>query len=313
MSLQSTPFLLPGLATLLGLLVGSFLNVVVYRLPVMMDRARATWLRMAANANSSPDPDPKTPGGLPPPAEEPFNLLQPRSACPACQTPIKARHNVPVLSWLWLRGRCAACAARISPRYPLVEAGTGLVSGFLIWHFGDVSAVSLAALGITWVLIALALIDLDQLLLPDAITLPLLWSGLLFHLTTGQGEGSPFATLEAGVIGAIGGYLTLWLVYWGYKLATKKEGMGHGDFKLFAALLAWLGYPFIFLILLLSALTGALVGIALIALGRHARLAPLPFGPFLAAAGWVAMVWGPQLMVAWPFLDPFHRFSSLGA
>ena len=282
---------------LLGLLVGSFLNVVIYRLPVMMDRA---WRRECVALLAAP--------GDASPHSEPFNLIRPGSACPACKTPIKVRHNVPVLGWLWLRGRCAACRAAIPARYPVVEASTGLVSGFLVAHFGY-TPDAVAALGLTWALIALTVIDLDHQLLPDAITLPLLWAGLLFHLLTGQHpDTSPFAsTLADGVIGAMAGYLSLWLVYHGFHLVTGKEGMGFGDFKLFAALLAWFGYQMFLPILLLSALTGALTGISLMALGRHGRKEPIPFGPFLAAAGFVVLVWGEPLLGAYPILDPFHR------
>jgi len=299
--LQSAPFLLAALGTLLGLLVGSFLNVVIYRLPVMMERAwrresEALLLPAGGSAAVVPEPD----------VGEPFDLVRPRSACPACKAPIKARHNVPILGWLWLRGRCAACGAPISPRYPVVEALTGLVSGFLVWQFGY-TADALGALVLAWSLIALTMIDLDHQLLPDSITLPLLWAGLLFHLLAGpHAPASPFApTLAAGVIGAMAGYLSLWLVYHGFRLVTGKEGMGYGDFKLFAALLAWLGYQMFLPVLLLSALTGAVTGIALIALGRHARKEPIPFGPYLAAAGFVALAWGEPLLTAVPFLRVF--------
>mgnify|MGYP001295612439 CR=1 FL=1 len=294
--LLSAPFLLAALGTLLGLLVGSFLNVVIYRLPVMMERA---W-RRESEALLLPA------GGSAAIAAEPFDLVRPRSACPACKTPIKARHNVPVLGWLWLRGRCAACGAAISARYPVVEAFTGLVSGFLVWQFGY-TPDALGALVLAWSLIALTMIDLDHKLLPDSITLPLLWGGLFFHLVTGpHPDGSPFAPdLADGVIGAMAGYLSLWLVYHGFRLVTGKEGMGYGDFKLFAALLAWLGYQMFLPILLLSALTGAVTGIALIALGRHARQEPIPFGPYLAAAGFVTLAWGEPLLTAVPFLRIF--------
>ena len=293
--LASAPLLVLALAVLLGLLVGSFLNVVIYRLPVMMDRE---W-RLQCAALSGPAADA-------PAAQEPFNLVRPRSACPDCKTPIKARHNVPLLGWLWLRGRCASCGAAIPVRYPVIEACTGLVSGFLVWHFGyTVDAV--AALLLTWALIALTVIDLDHQLLPDAITLPLLWAGLLFHVLTGQHPAaSPFAaTLSDAVIGALAGYLSLWLVYHGFRLVTGKEGMGYGDFKLFAALLAWFGYQMFLPILLLSAMTGAVVGIALVALGRHGRQEPIPFGPYLAAAGFVVLAWGEPLLVTLPFLRVF--------
>jgi len=237
---------------------------------------------------------------------EPFDLIRPRSACPSCKTPIKARHNLPVLGWLWLRGRCAACQAAIPVRYPVIEAATGLVSGLVVWHFGY-TADAVAALGITWALIALTVIDLDTQLLPDAITLPLLWSGLLYHVAFApHAATSPFATsLADGVIGAVAGYLSLWLVYHGFRLVTGKEGMGFGDFKLFAALLAWLGYQMFLPILLLSALAGTVTGVTLILLGRHGRKEPIPFGPYLAAAGFVALVWGEPLLTAVPFLRIF--------
>jgi leader peptidase (prepilin peptidase)/N-methyltransferase len=292
--LESAPWLLAGIGALLGLLVGSFLNVVIYRLPVMMDRAwRREYETLMLPATGA------GPAAAEPTAVEPFDLIRPRSACPACQVPIRARHNVPVLGWLWLRGRCAACGAAIPARYPVVEAFTGLVSGFLVWHFG-LTPDALAALIITWALIALAVIDLDHQLLPDAITLPLLWGGLLFHLVFGPHPASShLANLTDGVIGAIAGYLSLWLVYQAFRLATGKEGMGYGDFKLFAALGAWLGWQMLPLIIVFAAFTGAVTGIALIALGRHGRQTPIPFGPYLAAAGVVALVWGPGLMGAY--------------
>jgi leader peptidase (prepilin peptidase)/N-methyltransferase len=293
---------------LLGLIVGSFLNVVIYRLPLMMERA---WRREHETLLLAPaGPGSGTAG---PPAntvtgeseDPPFDLIRPRSACPGCKSPIKARHNVPILGWLWLRGRCAACGAAIPLRYPLVEAATGLVSGFLVWRFGYTPDAA-GALLVTWALIALAIIDLDHQLLPDAITLPLLWAGLLFHLVAGpHPDSSPFASLTDGVIGAMAGYLSLWLVYHGFRLATGKEGMGYGDFKLFAALLAWLGYQMFLPILLLSALTGAITGMSLIALNRHERQVPIPFGPYLAAAGFVVLAFGETLLAAVPFLRVF--------
>lgn len=259
----------------------------------MLDRE---WREQAAAArgDSTPGSETAIPAASPP---EVFNLLRPRSACPACHTPIKARHNVPVFSWLWLRGRCVACRAPIPARYPVVEAFTGLLSALVVWHFGF-GPEAAAALLVTWALIALAVIDLDHQLLPDVITLPLLWAGLLFHLWVPD-AGEPFADLAGGVVGAVAGYLSLWLVYHAFRLVTGKEGMGYGDFKLFAALGAWLGWQMLPLIILLSAFTGALVGIALIVTGRQGRQAPIPFGPFLAAAGFVALIWGPVLTTAW--------------
>jgi len=291
---------LVALGTLLGLLVGSFLNVVIYRLPLMMERA---WRREYEALQPA-----GAPAGSPPPAlpAEPFDLVRPRSACPSCKTPIKARHNVPVLGWLWLKGRCAACGAPIAVRYPIIEALTGLLSGFLVWQFGW-SAETVGALLLTWALVALTVIDLDHQLLPDSITLPLLWAGLLFHLVAApHAPGSPFAPgLADGVIGAMAGYLSLWSVYHGFRLVTGKEGMGYGDFKLFAALLAWFGYQMFLPVLLMSALTGAVTGIAMVALGRHARQQPIPFGPYLAGAGFVVLAFGERLLTAVPFLRAF--------
>lgn len=298
--MQSTLPLLAAFAGLIGLLVGSFLNVVIYRLPLMMERewrAQCRVLLEASDAAASTANVTDT---------APFNLVVPRSGCPACKAPIKARHNIPLFGWLWLRGRCAACGAAIPVRYPVVEAFTGLITAWLVWHFGY-TADAVAAVVVSWALIALTVIDLDHQLLPDSITVPLLWGGLLFHLlAVPHATPGPFAvSLADGVIGAMTGYLSLWLVYQGFKLATGKEGMGYGDFKLFAALLAWLGYQMFLPILLLSALTGAVTGIALIALGRYGRKEPIPFGPYLAAAGFVAMAWGEPLLTAVPFLRVF--------
>lgn len=286
--------LITACAALLGLVIGSFLNVVIYRLPVMLERG---WRRDARLLLAPDEP--------PPPAGPRFDLASPRSTCPSCKTPIRARHNLPVLSWLWLRGRCAHCGARISPRYPAVEALTGLVSALVALRFGP-SLEGLGALLLCWSLIALAFIDLDHQILPDVITLPLLWTGLLFALAGGDGAGYLVLTdLRSGVIGAMAGYLSLWLVYHGFRLATGKEGMGHGDFKLLAALGAWLGWQLLPLIILLSALVGASIGIALVILRGRNSQQPLPFGPFLAAAGFVALLWGQ------PLVDAYRRFSGL--
>jgi leader peptidase (prepilin peptidase)/N-methyltransferase len=217
-----------------------------------------------------------------------YNLVVPRSACPKCQHKITALENIPVLSWLWLRGRCAGCKTPISARYPIVEAITGLLSGYVAWRFGFTLAM-LGALIFCWALIAGTFIDFDTQLLPDDITLPLLWLGLLFNL------GSTFTPLPSAVIGTIAGYLSLWSVYWVFKYATGKEGMGYGDFKLLAAIGAWLGWKMLPAVILLSSLVGAVVGILLIWLAKHGRHVPIPFGPYLAAAGIIALFWGDAI------------------
>jgi len=258
----------------LGLCVGSFLNVVIHRLPQILERDwRAQCAELRGEVLESC---------------EPLSLVRPRSRCPACGHPIGALENIPILSYLFLRGRCAACSAAISVRYPLVEALTALLSGFTVWHFGP-TLTAIAALCLIWALIALSFIDLDTQLLPDSITLPLLWLGLLFNLWGG------FASLQSAVIGAMAGYLCLWTVYWLFKLATGKEGMGYGDFKLLAALGAWLGWQMLPVIVLFSSMIGAVIGIALIVLAKHGRNIPIPFGPYLAAAGILALFWGQTI------------------
>jgi len=256
---------------LLGLTVGSFLNVVIHRLPRMME---AQWREQAAEIEGrAPEPQPR------------YNLWTPASRCPSCATPIRALHNVPVLSWLALRGRCAACRAPISARYPLVEA---LCAGLCAWTAARLGQglEGMAALVLVWYLLALAFIDADTTLLPDSMTQPLLWMGLLLNLN------ATFVPLSEAVIGACAGYLVLWLVYWGFKLATGKEGMGYGDFKLLAALGAWLGWKMLLPIVLLSSLAGAVIGIVLILLARRGRQVPMPFGPYLAIAGFLALLYG---------------------
>ena len=266
-------------------MIGSFLNVVIYRLPIMLQREWRSQSRELLTAEGVE---------LPAPAEEaPFNLVAPGSSCPQCNTPIKAWQNVPLLSFAILRGRCAACGTKISWRYPIVELLTGVLSGLVAWYFGF-SVQAFGALLLTWALIALTLIDLDTQLLPDVITLPLLWLGVGFALVYPAPEG--FTTLQESVIGAIAGYLSLWSVYHLFKLATGKEGMGYGDFKLLGALGAWLGWKMLFPIILLSALVGAVTGIAMIVVRGRDRQLPIPFGPFLAAAGFIALLWGPQLV-----------------
>jgi len=267
----SDPIAFTTLAGLLGLFVGSFLNVVIHRLPRMMER---DWHAQAAELR-----------GEEPPAGERLNLATPRSRCPHCGHQITLLENIPLVSYLVLRGRCGHCGAGISKRYPIVEAVSALLSAYAAWHFGF-GAAALGALLFVWAMVALTFIDLDTQLLPDDITLPLLWLGLAFNV------GGTYTELPAAVIGAMAGYLALWSVFWLFKLATGKEGMGYGDFKLLAAIGAWLGWQMLPLTILLSSLVGAVVGIVLIVAARHGRNVPIPFGPYLAAAGLIALFWG---------------------
>lgn len=303
--LQAVPALQIVVALLLGLVVGSFLNVVVYRLPIMMERE---WRQQCAELAAEDQGSQGELGAHPepvPPSTVPFNLLVPRSACPSCKTQINGWQNIPVISYLALRGRCAACGTPISLRYPLVELLTGILSAVVAWRFG-LSWEVLAALVFTWCLVALAAIDFDRQLLPDDITLPLLWLGLLISLLGPSGVSRSIPVDPASsIIGAAAGYLSLWSVFQVFKLLTGKEGMGYGDFKLFAAFGAWFGWQMLLLIILLAAVAGATVGIALIALRRHGRGMPIPFGPYLAAAGWVALIWGPEL------IDRYLHLSGL--
>jgi leader peptidase (prepilin peptidase)/N-methyltransferase len=265
--------LFPWIAAALGLAVGSFLNVVIHRLPRML---QSEWKAQCAELEGRAAP------------EEPrYNLWVPRSQCPACGRSLRVAHNLPVVSYLALRGRCAFCRSPISVRYPVVEASTALLFAWVAAHFGY-SAAGAGALILTAFLLALAAIDADTTLLPDDLTQPLLWIGLLMNL------GSTFAPLPEAVIGAVAGYLCLWSVYWVFKLATGKEGMGYGDFKLLAALGAWLGWKMLLPIVLVSSLVGALVGIALIVVARRGREIPIPFGPYLAAAGFVVLLYGDR-------------------
>jgi leader peptidase (prepilin peptidase)/N-methyltransferase len=271
------PAAFPWMAGLFGLAIGSFLNVVVHRLPVMLDRRWQSQCRELLNPNQPPAD-----------ASNRLDLIVPRSRCPHCGHAITALENIPVLSFLWLRGKCSACRKPISWRYPLVELLTGCLSVLVAWRFGF-SLAALAGLALTWSLIALSFIDVDRQLLPDDLTLPLLWAGLLFNIF------AVFVPLSSAVIGAMAGYVSLWLVYQLFKLTTGKEGMGYGDFKLFAVLGAWLGWPSLPLIILLASLVGALVGISFIVFFGHDRRMPIPFGPFLCAAGWIALLWGEPL------------------
>ncbi len=268
------PGLFPFICAFFGLLIGSFLNVVIHRLPKMMEY---DWQRQCAELRGEETN-----------ATASFSLVRPRSRCPSCQHAITARENIPILSWLILRGKCSNCRSSISPRYPIVEALSGLLSGLAAARFGFDWA-SAGALLFVWALIALTFIDADTQLLPDSITQPLLWSGLLFNLF------GTFTDLSSAVIGAVAGYLSLWSVYWGFKLVTGKEGMGYGDFKLLAALGAWLGWQMLPLVVLLSSLVGAVVGITLILWAKRGRQVPIPFGPYLATAGLIAMLWGKEL------------------
>lgn len=267
-------------AGLFGLLMGSFLNVVIHRLPKMME---AQWQDQAAELRGEPAPQ-----------RPPYNLMVPRSACPSCGTPIAAWQNLPVLSWLLLRGRCAHCKTPISARYPTVEAVTGILAAGAIALYGPTLA-GLGALLLIFILVALTGIDLDTQLLPDDLTLPLLWLGLLFNLA------GTFVPLRDAVIGAMAGYGALWTVYWLFKLVTGKEGMGYGDFKLLAALGAWFGWKALPSIILLSSLVGAVVGIALIVFARHGREVPIPFGPYLAGAGLLSLFFAQPLAALFGF------------
>ncbi len=274
-SFQAYPALFVTAVTVLSLAIGSFLNVVIHRLPKMLERQ---WRDELAELNGQET------------ATAPrYNLMLPRSQCPGCGHQISALENVPVVSYLALRGKCAACKTRISPRYPLVEALTGALSGFIAWRYGF-SWHTLAALFFVWSMIALAFIDLDTFYLPDDITLPLVWTGLLVNM------GGVFVDLQSAVIGAVAGYLALWVVFWSYKLATGKDGMGYGDFKLLAAIGAWLGWKMLPVVILLSSFVGAIVGISLIVFARHGRNVPIPFGPYLVLAGLIALFWGEPLL-----------------
>jgi leader peptidase (prepilin peptidase)/N-methyltransferase len=277
---------------LLGLLVGSFLNVVIYRVPAMMDREERDWYRAYTARNDQTKTAPE------PAAEEPFNLIQPGSSCPKCGAPVKSHQNIPILSYLFLRGRCASCGVSIPLRYPIIEGLTCLVSVLVAWRFGY-SVACAGALILSWTLIALTFIDLDRQWLPDRITLPLLWIGLGFSLITAAQGGPVFTDPRSSIIGAIAGYLSLWSLYKGFKLVTGKEGMGYGDFKLLAALGAWLGWQMLTIIILLSAGVGLVAAVGMIIFRGHDRQAPIPFGPYLATAGFIALLWGPELLTLW--------------
>jgi leader peptidase (prepilin peptidase)/N-methyltransferase len=285
--LQAYPAATVAIVIVIGLLVGSFLNVVIYRLPVMMEREWKSECKLILDPDG-PDEEPA----------ESFNLAFPHSHCPNCDAPIRAWQNIPVISYVLLRGQCANCKVSISARYPIIEAVTALMSAVIAWQLGA-SLEMLAALFFTWSLIALTMIDADHKLLPDQITLPLLWAGLLLN------SFSLFVPLYDAVWGAIGGYLSLWSVYWLFKILTGKDGMGYGDFKLLAALGAWLGWQSLLVIILLSSLVGAIVGSIILLANKQGRNTAIPFGPYLAAAGWIAFLWGDQI------IDAYLRFSGL--
>lgn len=276
-------WLLPTCLLAISLCVGSFLNVVIYRLPLMME---TRWRRDCCELL---EVEGESPG-------ETLNLATPNSHCPHCSAPVRPWQNIPVLSYLFLGGKCANCAAPISIRYPIIELLTGLASASLLWHF-DYGPALLGALFLTWALIALTMIDIDHQLLPDSITLPLLWLGLLFNID------ATYVELPAAVIGATAGYLILWSIFWLFKLLTGKEGMGYGDFKLLAALGAWMGWQSLHMIILMSSVVGTVVGIALLVIKRRGRDIPMAFGPYLAVAGWITFLWSDALMTHIPLLN----------
>ncbi len=265
-------------ALVLGLLVGSFLNVVIHRLPIMMQR---DWRAQAREFLELPAEPAMT-----------FNLVLPHSHCPHCDHRIRSWENIPLMSWLALRGKCSSCRAPISRRYPLVELACGLLSGYVAWHFGF-SWQAGAMLLLTWGLLAMSMIDVDHQLLPDSIVLPLLWLGLILNSV------GLFASLADAMWGAVAGYLSLWSVYWLFKLVTGKEGMGYGDFKLLAMLGAWGGWQIMPLTILLSSVVGAVLGSITLRMQKAETDTPIPFGPYLAIAGWIALLWGDQITASY--------------
>jgi len=277
--LASSPLAFTLCALLLGLLVGSFLNVVIHRLPIMLDR---DWKAQSREILELP-PEPEPPR---------YNLILPNSTCPHCSHKIRATENIPILSYLLLKGRCSQCKAPISKRYPLVELASGLLTAFIAYHFGF-SYQAGAFMLLTWGLLAMSMIDVDRQLLPDALVLPLLWLGLIVNAF------GLFTDLSSALWGAVFGYLSLWLVFWLFKLVTGKEGMGYGDFKLLAMLGAWGGWQILPLTVLLSSLVGAVLGVIMLKLRNQATSTPIPFGPYLAIAGWIALLWGGQITASY--------------
>ena len=282
--LSSSPTAFIATCFILALLIGSFLNVVIYRLPVMMQRE---WRKQAEEIVA--DSTESLPQGR-------FDLIVPRSRCPSCNNPISALQNIPIISWLFLGGKCINCKTPIATRYPLVELFTAVLTAVVAERFGF-GWEAAAAILMTWALIVISMIDIDHQIIPDSLSLPLLWIGLFLSLFHPLGDAQMlFIDPKDAIVGALGGYLSLWSIYHLFRLITGKEGMGYGDFKLLAALGAWLGYQMLPLIIMLSAVVGAVVGISLMVFKRHDRNVPIPFGPYLAAAGWIAMMYGPEIV-----------------
>ncbi len=285
--LQQNQFMLLLTVAVLSLAVGSFLNVVIYRLPVMLQREWKQQCQELMEGTSEPETE-----------NQPFNLARPGSRCQACGHNIAFWENIPVLSYLFLRGRCSACGNKISLRYPIIELVTAMISVAVAWHFGF-SWQTAAALPLIWALVVLSMIDYDHKLLPDNIVLPFIWLGLLVNLN------EIFTDVSSAVIGAIAGYMSLWSVFQLFKLITGKEGMGYGDFKLLAMLGAWLGWQYLVQIILISSLVGAIVGVSLVIILGRDRTIPIPFGPYLAAAGLISLFWGAEINLA------YLRFAGL--
>ncbi len=285
--ISSSPLIFIALVFFLSLLIGSFLNVVIYRLPMMMERE---WRAQCDELTATPATE--IPAGR-------FDLVFPRSRCASCGTQITALQNIPILSYLMLRGKCASCGSAISKRYPVVEALTAAMTAIVAWRFGF-AWESAAAIMLTWALITISVIDIDHQIIPDSISLPFVWIGLmlsLFHPMAGAEV--LFVDAKTAIVGALAGYLSLWTIYQLFRLMTGKEGMGYGDFKLLAVLGAWLGWQMLPLIILLASVVGAAVGISMIIVRGRDRNIPIPFGPYLAAAGWIAMLWGNQIITAY--------------
>ncbi|HEX3837019.1 MAG TPA: A24 family peptidase [Steroidobacteraceae bacterium] len=294
-ALSASPSFFISAALVLGLLVGSFLNVVIYRVPVMLEREWRQQCAQLANPDAAATPP-----------EPRFNLVVPRSTCPKCNAPITALQNIPVISYLFLRGRCARCHTRISVRYPLIEALTGVLSALVAWKFGYGAPV-LAALVLTWFLIALTFIDVDTQLLPDSMTLPLVWLGVASSAFLARNpQGFLPVTLHDSIVGAMAGYLSLWSIYHVFKLLTGKDGMGYGDFKLLAAIGAFLGWRMLLPTVLGAAAVGAVIGAVILSMKGKGRSVPIAFGPFLAASGWIMLMWGRDLLEGYLGLFGLH-------